>query len=160
MNTFKAYRIKTGTEIAKGDGLRSRKGKAYTFRYVADNGCIATQEKGEAVFLHHPGDLVDVMVREAKRPDMLDRIAAEADAAKADLEAAVWGTYHSIDSKYLKSYKTRKALAKALFDMGATRANGLNVLAVCNSAGRWTAIIGANTVGGNMTAFPGFMKFA
>lgn len=154
MNTFKAYRIKNSAEIAKGDTLRARRtGKAYTFRYVADNGSVATQENGEAVFLHHPGDFVDVMVRDVspKQPPA---------PAEVDVEAAVWGTYHSIDSKYIKSYKTKKALAAALFKMGATKANGVNVLCVCTSSGRFTAIIGANTVGGNMTAFEGFMKFA
>jgi len=64
MNNFKAYRIRSSREIAKGDAIMSRSGKRYTFRYVADNGNIATQEPGEAVFLLHPGDFVDVMVRD------------------------------------------------------------------------------------------------
>lgn len=68
----------------------------------------------------------------------------------------IFGDYHSIDSKHIKSYATKEGLAKALKKMGITRQH--RAFAVANSAGRWTAIFPASACNGNLTAFPGFMK--
>lgn len=72
-------------------------------------------------------------------------------------ELEVFGDYFSIDNKHIKSYATRAALAKALKKLGASQMYG-RPLAVCNSAGRWAALIDSSTLHGNITAFPGFMK--
>ena len=68
----------------------------------------------------------------------------------------IFGTYFSIDSKHIKSYATKEGLAKALDKMGVTRKH--NAMAVCTSAGRWTAIFPVSACDGNLTMFPGFMK--
>lgn len=150
MNTFKAFRIKTGTEIKAGDIVRNRRGTCeYRFSHVASNGNVVTLDPGEPEFQRHPGDLHDVMVRDV----------APKQPAPVDPVTAVFGDYHSIDSKHIKSYATKKALAQALVKMGATRENGINALAVCTSDGRHTAIIGVAGLQGNLTMFPGFMKF-
>jgi hypothetical protein len=73
------------------------------------------------------------------------------------LETEICGDYFSIDSKHIKGYKSVDALMKALKNLGASREYG-RPLVVCKSDGRFTALISATTLGGNMTAFPGFMK--
>lgn len=74
-----------------------------------------------------------------------------------DLEKEIFGDFFSIDSPSIKSYATKENLLKALAKHGATRHYG-KPFAVLNSAGRWTAIIDARSLGGNLTSFPGFMK--
>lgn len=75
--------------------------------------------------------------------------------APSAADVAMFGTYFSIDN--CKSYATKENLIKALEKVGCTRDH--RPLAVKNSEGRWTAIIPASACEGNMTAFPGFMKF-
>ena len=169
MSKFKAYRIKSSREIVAGETIRTRKGNPYTFQHIAENGNVVTQEGIDAEFSHHPNVFVDLMVRQIRAfesdPAYQKQMRPLVEAAKARLEAdidpvkAVFGDFHSIDSKYIKSYATKQRLAAALVKMGATKANGINALAVCNSAGRWTAIIGIGGLNGNLTAFDGFMKF-
>lgn len=73
------------------------------------------------------------------------------------LETEICGDFFSIDSKHIKGYKKVEQLLKVLKEQGASREYG-RPLIVCKSDGRFTALISATTLGGNMTAFPGFMK--
>lgn len=73
------------------------------------------------------------------------------------LEIEICGDFHSIDSKHIKGYKKLDQLLKVLKEHGATRSYGRPMI-VCKSDGRYTAIIAGNSLDGNLTAFPGFMK--
>lgn len=73
------------------------------------------------------------------------------------LETEICGDYFSIDSKHIKGYVKVEKLMEVLKAQGASREYG-RPLVVCKSDGKFTALISASTLGGNMTAFPGFMK--
>lgn len=61
---YDALRIKTGEVIKAGEKLRARGGKSFTYSHCNDKGLIVVHESLVAM---RPGDLGDVMVRDAKK---------------------------------------------------------------------------------------------